>query len=204
MRPDVAAAFDRMAAAAARATGSRWSSPPPSAPTPSRRELFAAAPRPPLGGAAGPLAPPLRDRARPRARRPPTAGWPRTRRASASSSATRGSRGTSATTAARRRARPRATPSDSPADGGDGAGRRRPAGLRARRSFATPILRAAARWNVSAGLLAAQLMAESSFNPYAVSARGRAGDRPVHARTAPPTASAIRSTRRRRSTPRPT
>src|SRR5919109_1089574 len=31
--------------------------------------------------------------------------------------------------------------------------------------FRGPILRAAARWNVSAGLLAAQLMAESNFNP---------------------------------------
>jgi soluble lytic murein transglycosylase-like protein len=36
-------------------------------------------------------------------------------------------------------------------------------------------LRSAARWNVSAGLLAAQLMAESNFNPYAVSAAGASG-----------------------------
>ena len=41
--------------------------------------------------------------------------------------------------------------------------------------FRAPILRAAARWNVSAGLLAAQLMAESNFNPYAVSAVGAQG-----------------------------
>jgi soluble lytic murein transglycosylase-like protein len=41
--------------------------------------------------------------------------------------------------------------------------------------FREPILRAAARWNVSAGLLAAQLMAESNFNPYAVSAAGAQG-----------------------------
>ncbi len=41
--------------------------------------------------------------------------------------------------------------------------------------FRTPILRAASRWNVSAGLLAAQLMAESNFNPYAVSGAGAQG-----------------------------
>jgi hypothetical protein len=41
--------------------------------------------------------------------------------------------------------------------------------------FRDPILRAAARWNVSAGLLAAQLMAESNFNPYAVSGAGAQG-----------------------------
>ena len=41
--------------------------------------------------------------------------------------------------------------------------------------FREPILRSAARWNVSAGLLAAQLMAESNFNPYAVSPAGAQG-----------------------------
>jgi soluble lytic murein transglycosylase-like protein len=41
--------------------------------------------------------------------------------------------------------------------------------------FQAPILRAATRWNVSAGLLAAQLMAESNFNPFAVSAAGARG-----------------------------
>ncbi len=41
--------------------------------------------------------------------------------------------------------------------------------------FRAPIERAAARWNVSAGLLAAQLMAESNFNPFAVSAAGAQG-----------------------------
>jgi LAS superfamily LD-carboxypeptidase LdcB len=44
-----------------------------------------------------------------------------------------------------------------------------PAGFRA------PIESAAARWNVSAGLLAAQLMAESNFNPFAVSPAGAQG-----------------------------
>jgi soluble lytic murein transglycosylase-like protein len=41
--------------------------------------------------------------------------------------------------------------------------------------YRDPILRAAARWNVSAGLLAAQLMAESNFNPFAVSPAGAQG-----------------------------
>jgi Transglycosylase SLT domain/D-alanyl-D-alanine carboxypeptidase len=41
--------------------------------------------------------------------------------------------------------------------------------------FREPIEHAAARWNVSAGLLAAQLMAESNFNPYAVSGAGAQG-----------------------------
>jgi Transglycosylase SLT domain/D-alanyl-D-alanine carboxypeptidase len=41
--------------------------------------------------------------------------------------------------------------------------------------FRAPLLRAAARWNVSAALLAAQLMAESNFNPFAVSPAGAQG-----------------------------
>src|SRR5215203_4885251 len=41
--------------------------------------------------------------------------------------------------------------------------------------FRAPLLRAAARWNVSAALLAAQLMAESNFNPYASSPAGAQG-----------------------------
>src|SRR4051794_28695423 len=41
--------------------------------------------------------------------------------------------------------------------------------------YRDPILRSASRWNVSAGLLAAQLMAESNFNPFAVSPAGAAG-----------------------------
>ena len=41
--------------------------------------------------------------------------------------------------------------------------------------FRDPIVRSAARWNVSAGLLAAQLMAESNFNPFAVSPVGAQG-----------------------------
>jgi transglycosylase-like protein with SLT domain/D-alanyl-D-alanine carboxypeptidase-like protein len=41
--------------------------------------------------------------------------------------------------------------------------------------FRDPILRSAARWDVSAGLLAAQLMAESNFNPFAISPAGAQG-----------------------------
>jgi Transglycosylase SLT domain/D-alanyl-D-alanine carboxypeptidase len=41
--------------------------------------------------------------------------------------------------------------------------------------FRAPLLRAAVRWNVSAGLLAAQLMAESNFNPFATSPAGAQG-----------------------------
>ena len=41
--------------------------------------------------------------------------------------------------------------------------------------FRALVLRAAARWNVSAALLAAQLMAESNFDPNAVSPAGAEG-----------------------------
>jgi len=41
--------------------------------------------------------------------------------------------------------------------------------------FRAPLLRAAARWNVSAALLAAQLMAESNFDPFAASPAGAQG-----------------------------
>jgi hypothetical protein len=41
--------------------------------------------------------------------------------------------------------------------------------------FRAPLVAAAARWNVSAALLAAQLMAESNFDPFAVSAAGAQG-----------------------------
>jgi hypothetical protein len=41
--------------------------------------------------------------------------------------------------------------------------------------FRDPLLAAATRWNVSAALLAAQLMAESNFNPFAVSPAGAQG-----------------------------
>jgi soluble lytic murein transglycosylase-like protein len=41
--------------------------------------------------------------------------------------------------------------------------------------FRDPLIAAATHWNVSAALLAAQLMAESGFNPFAVSAAGAQG-----------------------------
>jgi Transglycosylase SLT domain/D-alanyl-D-alanine carboxypeptidase len=41
--------------------------------------------------------------------------------------------------------------------------------------FRAPVLRAAARWNVSAALLAGQLLAESNFDPYAGSSAGAQG-----------------------------
>jgi soluble lytic murein transglycosylase-like protein len=41
--------------------------------------------------------------------------------------------------------------------------------------YRAPILRSGSRWNVSPGLLAAQLMAESGFNPRAASPAGALG-----------------------------
>lgn len=60
-------------------------------------------------------------------------------------------------------------------DGGDGvlAGRGLPSFVPAR--FRTPLLQAATRWNVPAALLAAQLMAESNFDPGAESPAGAQG-----------------------------
>jgi Transglycosylase SLT domain/D-alanyl-D-alanine carboxypeptidase len=59
--------------------------------------------------------------------------------------------------------------------GGDGAlsGTGLPSFVPAR--YRAPLLRAAAHWNVSAALLAAQLMAESNFNPFATSPAGAQG-----------------------------
>jgi soluble lytic murein transglycosylase-like protein len=60
--------------------------------------------------------------------------------------------------------------------GGDGtlaAGAGLPGFVPAR--FRAPLLRAATHWNVSAALLAAQLMAESNFDPYASSPAGAQG-----------------------------
>ncbi len=53
--------------------------------------------------------------------------------------------------------------------------------------YAAPLARAAQRWNVSAALLAAQIMAESNFNPFA---RSRAGAQGI-AQFMPATAAAI-------------
>jgi hypothetical protein len=61
------------------------------------------------------------------------------------------------------------------AGGGDGAfaGTALPSFVPER--FRAPLLHAAMRWNVSAALLAAQLLAESNFNPFAVSPAGAQG-----------------------------
>jgi hypothetical protein len=58
-------------------------------------------------------------------------------------------------------------------DGGSGASGGLPSFVPEK--FRAAILHSAAKWNVSAGLLAAQLFAESNFNPYAVSAAGAQG-----------------------------
>jgi Transglycosylase SLT domain/D-alanyl-D-alanine carboxypeptidase len=70
---------------------------------------------------------------------------------------------------------PCSTAGDRVGRGGDGAGSSggMPAFVPAR--FRAPIARAASRWNVPAGLLAAQLLAESGFNPFAVSPAGASG-----------------------------
>jgi len=65
---------------------------------------------------------------------------------------------------------------DGATGGGDGSlsgGAGLPAFVPSR--FRASLLRAASRWNVSAALLAAQLMAESNFNPFAVSPAGAQG-----------------------------
>jgi hypothetical protein len=58
-------------------------------------------------------------------------------------------------------------------DGGASAGIGLPSFVPSR--FRAPLLAAASRWSVSAALLAAQLMAESNFNPFAVSPAGAQG-----------------------------
>jgi hypothetical protein len=60
------------------------------------------------------------------------------------------------------------------ATGGDGeTAQRTPSFVPAQ--FAAPLARAAQRWNVSASLLAAQIMVESNFNPFATSPAGAQG-----------------------------
>jgi hypothetical protein len=73
------------------------------------------------------------------------------------------------------RSTPRSPSATSRAGGGGGGadGRRLPSFVPAR--FAAVLARAAQRWNVSATLLAAQLYAESNFNPFARSPAGAQG-----------------------------
>ena len=84
------------------------------------------------------------------------------------------------------RSRPRAGTASAPAaghrgeDGDDGRGAGHAAGHGSVPAFvpdrfARPLARAAQRWNVSATLLAAQIYAESGFNPFAVSPVGAQG-----------------------------
>ena len=106
----------------------------------------------------------------------------------------RGSRGTSAT---------RSTPARRPRRGARRRGRSAlPSFVPAR--FAPALARAAQRWNVSAALLAAQLYAESNFNPFAVSPRARRGSRSSCPARRARSGSTTRSTPSRRSTPRRT
>ena len=67
---------------------------------------------------------------------------------------------------------PRSSPRDRP-DGASGGGSGLPDFVPAR--FAPALNRAAQRWSVSATLLAAQIYAESGFNPFAVSPAGAQG-----------------------------
>jgi hypothetical protein len=71
---------------------------------------------------------------------------------------------------------PPCSDADNSVSGGEGAapgGATLPAFVPSR--FGEPLLAAASRWNVSAALLAAQLLAESNFNPFAVSPAGAQG-----------------------------
>jgi soluble lytic murein transglycosylase-like protein len=69
---------------------------------------------------------------------------------------------------------PRSTPEPIRGAGRPGDGRSAvPAFVPA--AYAEPIARAASRWNLSASLLAAQLYAESGFNPHAISPAGARG-----------------------------
>ncbi len=164
MRPDVAQAFDRMEQAArqdgvALAINSGFRSDAEQA------VLFARNPNPKM------VAPPGKSLHRNGTELdlgPPAAySWlDANGAASTSSSATAGSPGTTASRSTRSRAEAVTA-------------RRESAAARSRIScperFAPALREAAQRWNVSATLLAAQLYAESNFNPFAVSKRGAQG-----------------------------
>ena len=70
--------------------------------------------------------------------------------------------------------------------------------------FRAPLALASSRWNVPANVLAAQLLAESNFNPLAVSPAGASGIAQFMPGTAAAYGLPTPSTRTVRSTPRPT
>ncbi len=172
MRPDVAEAFDRMAAAARRRRDLARRSRPHSAPTPSRRSCSR---RTPTRPGSRPPGKSLHRCATELDLGPPSAyGW-LARNASRFGFLKRYSwepwhfgftRGPP----------PCSEAGNAIAGGGDGESASAgglPSFVPSR--YREPILRAAARWNVSAGLIAAQIMAESNFNPNAVSPAGAQG-----------------------------
>ena len=189
MRPDVAAAFDRMAAAA-RGPGSPSSSTPASAPTPNRRR---SSPPIPTRQWVAPPGHSLHRCATELDLGPESAyGW-LAANASRFGFVQRYSweawhygydRRPGALLGGRQRRRSdgrcgrraEGVGGGTAGAGGETGARRRgglPSFVPAR--FRAPLLRAATRWNVSAALLAAQLMAESNFNPYAGSPAGAQG-----------------------------
>ena len=175
---------------------------------PLRRRAGGALRRPPgpaLGRAAGPVAAPLRDRARPRARgRLRLAG--RQRAPLRLRAALRlGAVALRIRSPARRPARRPATRSAPPEAGAATASRGGGLPAFVPPEFRAPLAARRPRAGTSpAALLAAQLMAESNFNPYAVSPAGAQGIAQFMPAPRPPTASATRSTRPPRSTPRRT
>ena len=201
-----AAAATRARSPTARARACARTSPPPSTGWPRRgapagvalvvnsgfrsdaeqAALFAANPDPRWVAPPGQLAAPLRHRARPRpARRLRLAGGQRAplRLRPAlllGGLALRLRRGPAALLGGGRRGR-----ADRAADGRTRRARRA-CRRSSRRASGRPDRAPPRRWNVSAALLAAQLMAESNFNPYRGLAGRRPGDRPVHARRPPP------------------
>ena len=163
MRPDVARAFDRMERAA-RAAGVALLITSGFRSDAEQAVLYARHPDPRW------VAPPGRSLHRLGTELdlgPPSAyGWLAAAfRALPLHAALRGSRGISAT---------RSTPARRRRAAADGAGGSTlPSFVPA--AYAPAIARAAQRWNVSATLLAAQLYAESNFNPFAVSGAGAQG-----------------------------
>ena len=155
-----------------------------------------AEPRPADGRSAGNVAAPLRDRARPRPARAPTAGWRRTRGASASCSATRWEPWHYGFDAG-----PEPCSAEGE-NGGLGDGRTPTAELAGGgglpRScppqYREMLIASAARHGVSAALLAAQIMAESQLQPERRLARRAPRGSPSSCRRRrPPTASTIPS-----------